>query len=326
MKSTSTLLLMRGTGKINAREGGSWRFLPPPNTAKRIMLPNEVFALACRARYEEIGLVVDATNGEFAHCPYPEGMGDSGYYLLHDDHQHQGLLQSKDVGKLCFWIGHARQWLLKCDPIPANYFELWNIYEEYCGHNFKEFHEEKDENGKSVNALRAGHRGGTQTTKQKDGSGKSVNAVKAGVMGAATTHSIKDEYGRSVTGVMGSTRLNAKKDEFGRSVNGVRTMERLNAEKDEEGKSVIARKAGRKAAEVIHKEKDEKGKSVHAVSSGKKAHENKNENGKSAHAVKISSQVWESAIDGFRSNAGNVARHNKANGWDPKAKVKVEAS
>jgi hypothetical protein len=95
------------------------------------MLPNEVFALACRAYYEEQGLIVDKKNGEFAHCPYPEGMGEGGYYLLHDHHQQQGLLQSKDVGKMCFFSGDTKRWLLECDPIPEDYFQLWDIYETY---------------------------------------------------------------------------------------------------------------------------------------------------------------------------------------------------
>jgi hypothetical protein len=34
-------------------------------------------------------------------------------------------------------------------------------------------------------------------------------------------------------------------------------------------------------------------------------------------------QVWESTVDGFRSNAGGVASHNRANGWDPNARVRV---
>jgi hypothetical protein len=107
------------------------------------MLPNEVFALACRAYYEEQGLIVDETNGEFAHCPYPEGMGDTGYYLLHGHHQHQGILQSKDVGKCCFFVGYAKRWLQECDYFPDRYFELWDIYEEFMSrHN--------SENGKKV--------------------------------------------------------------------------------------------------------------------------------------------------------------------------------
>ena len=35
-------------------------------------------------------------------------------------------------------------------------------------------------------------------------------------------------------------------------------------------------------------------------------------------------QVWESTVDGFRSNAGNVSQHNRANGWDPKARIRVK--
>ena len=95
------------------------------------MLPNEVFALACRAYYEEQGLIVDETNGQFAHCPYPECMGEKGYYLLWEHHQQQGLLQSKDVGKRCFWVGDVKRWLSSCDPIPDDYFGLWDIYEEF---------------------------------------------------------------------------------------------------------------------------------------------------------------------------------------------------
>lgn len=35
-------------------------------------------------------------------------------------------------------------------------------------------------------------------------------------------------------------------------------------------------------------------------------------------------QVWESTIDGYQGNVGVVARHNKANGWDPGARVRVQ--
>jgi hypothetical protein len=44
----------------------------------------------------------------------------------------------------------------------------------------------------------------------------------------------------------------------------------------------------------------------------------------SENARKANNQTWESTHDGFRGNAGNVARHNRANGWDPADRVKVE--
>ena len=94
------------------------------------MLPNEKFTLECRDRYAEDGLVVDESNGEFAHCPLPRSMGDSGYYLLHDDHQHQGLLQSRDVGRKCYWIPHVKRWLTTTHFVEG-YFELWDIFEDF---------------------------------------------------------------------------------------------------------------------------------------------------------------------------------------------------
>ncbi len=43
----------------------------------------------------------------------------------------------------------------------------------------------------------------------------------------------------------------------------------------------------------------------------------------SENSRKANSQVWESTHDGFRANAGNVARHNIANGWPPGDRVKL---
>lgn len=34
-------------------------------------------------------------------------------------------------------------------------------------------------------------------------------------------------------------------------------------------------------------------------------------------------QVWESTHDGYRNNPGNVAQHNRKNGWDPNDRVRV---
>jgi hypothetical protein len=150
------------------------------------MLPNEQFALACRAWYEEQGLIVDETNGEFAHCPQPERYGDAGYYLLHEHHQQQGLLQSKDIGECCFFVGHAKKWLQGCEYFPDNYFELWDIYEEYAkehcssheGKVLKALHAEKDEKGKSKFAVQSGKKGGEATFTRKKALFDPLNAQK----------------------------------------------------------------------------------------------------------------------------------------------------
>ena len=243
------------------------------------MLPNEVFALERRAYYESIGLVVDSTNGEFAHSPLTRKDCDTGYYLLHDDHQHHGLLQSKDLDKCCFFAGDAKKWLKNCDPFPENYFELWDIYEKYASEH-----------------------------------------------GKFTVHAEKDELGRSVLGVKNAERLNAEKDESGRSVNALKGA--LRQKELGVGICALTHDQLRRNVEKIHIEKDEEGKSKHAVKAGKATHRQRNDLGKSINAVKTAentnSQVWESTIDGFRSNPGNVARHNIRNGWNPLDRVKVQ--
>lgn len=83
----------------------------------------------------------------------------------------------------------------------------------------------------------------------------------------------------------------------------------------------------RKAVESTNTEKDEKGRSINAVKGAEALHQKKDNRGKSVEGVKsairMNSQVWESAIDGYRSNAGSVARHNKDRGWDPNARVRL---
>ena len=98
------------------------------------MLPNEVFALECIARYAKEGLVRDST-WEFAHCPYPRPKGqkrrlsgDKGYWLTFNDHQHQGLLQSVDFDRRCFYTYEVKLWL---NTKPPGYEGLYEIYNEF---------------------------------------------------------------------------------------------------------------------------------------------------------------------------------------------------
>ena len=98
------------------------------------MLPNEVFALECIARYAREGLdgkeggVHNGYPDEFAHCPYPRSMGNDGHYLTFFDHQHQGLLQSVDVGRKCYFNYKVKLYL---DTWPPGCFELWDIYDKF---------------------------------------------------------------------------------------------------------------------------------------------------------------------------------------------------
>jgi hypothetical protein len=204
------------------------------------MLSNEIFALACRAYYDEEGIVVDASNGEFAHCPQPKRYGDTGYYLLWGHHQHQGLLQSRDIGECCFFIGHARKWLSECDYFPENYFELWDIYEKYASElskdNNKKNHAEKDEFGRSVHSMKAFE----EVHKEKDEFGRSAHTMRA----LRKAIERRDEFGRRVCSVKGAEAVHAKKDEHGESLHAKRLGVITNAKKDENGKSINALKGG----------------------------------------------------------------------------------
>jgi hypothetical protein len=115
---------------------------------------------------------------------------------------------------------------------------------------------------------------------EKDENGKSKHAVRAGKNRALTTNSEKDSEGKCVAGKKLAAKTHAKKNENGKSINGVKSAQRLLSKKDELGRSVVV--------------------------------------------VQLNHQMWESTVDGFRSNAGNVAQHNKARGWDPRARVKLQ--
>jgi hypothetical protein len=116
-------------------------------------------------------------------------------------------------------------------------------------------------------SLEASRIGARKSHEEKDEFGRSVNAVR----NAKTCHEEKDDLGRSVRAMKLNETLHKEKDEFGRSVLGVKNAERLNKEKDDLGRSV----QGVKAAERLHKEKDEFGRSVQGVKNAERTHAQK---------------------------------------------------
>jgi hypothetical protein len=137
-------------------------------------------------------------------------------------------------------------------------------------------------------------------------------------------HMKKDKSGRSIEGVKNAERLNSEKNEEGKSVNAVKGAKKLNeiihAERDEFGRSVFAMKS---LANTYQGEKDERGVPLARVKNGVRLHSERDEFGRSVVAMKTNNQVWESTVDGHRGNSSAVARHNRANGWDPRARIKI---
>jgi hypothetical protein len=161
--------------------------------------------------------------------------------MLFDDHQQQGLYQSEEYGRCCFWIGDAKRFLTH-GPFVPNWFELWDLYDKWSGENarknVKKLHEEKNEEGKSVLAVKAANK----VHEEKDELGRSLQALKM--------HEEKNEEGKSVhavkNGKKGGKKAHEEKNEEGKSVHALEMNEKKHEEKDEEGKSIAAVKAGKK--------------------------------------------------------------------------------
>ena len=256
---------------------------------------------------------------EDAHYPIPECQGGTETVRLWSrDHAVHGFLQSEDLDQVCFH-GYRR----KTDRalIEAHYPE----YLELCDRWFSEAqrralqkaiekdpeHQAKAGKVSGSNNVESGHLDKIRKLilledMVRRGKEQGIKNVESGHLERLRTTEHQKNAGR-----------------LGGKVSGPITMRKLNEDKDDFGRSVMAVKAAEKA----HSAKDEFGRSILGLENAKRLHSEKDENGKSVNSIKgvttTNSQVWESTVDGFRSGASGVARHNRANGWDPKARVRV---
>ena len=261
-------------------------------------MDQHIFVESCQRFYLENGLEPgnpDDGDWEDAHYPLPQPEGTETRLLLHNHHLVQGLWQSEEVGRCCFFRGHVKKFLTS-GPFVENWFELWDLYEKWVSIQSKlvaaATHVNKDENGKSVLAVKMGK----ASTSKKDENGKSVNAVKAGRASMIE----KDENGKSVHGVKMTRAAHAKKDENGKSVHGVKMTRAAHAKKDDQGRSLTALNA----SAHVHDEKDEQGRSIVYV--------------------KGLLQKWECLECGFITTPGALAGHQKGTRHTGRAKVEED--
>ena len=112
------------------------------------------FVRGCLEFYEEAGITPEK-GWEEAHYPAPKGQGTETIWLTHDHHQIQGLLQSEEYSRMCFWGGKTKKFLTEGSFVPG-WFELWDIYDEWISANAKNMgtHPNTDrarpENGKNM--------------------------------------------------------------------------------------------------------------------------------------------------------------------------------
>lgn len=155
------------------------------------------FVQKCLSKYEEEGAYPgDGLIWEKAHYPAPEGLGRETIWLTWEDHQIQGLLQSEEYGRCCFWSKSVDLFL--DSTFCENWFYLCELKDKWRTDLSKrtalELHSNKDEQGRSLHTVKVFKKFYTDPSHQS-------NAGRA-------AHSEKDEQGRSLHNV----RLN---EEFG---------------------------------------------------------------------------------------------------------------
>lgn len=68
---------------------------------------------------------------EDAHFPLPKDLGTETIKLHHLDHAIQGLFQSEEVGKKCFFVGDTKAALNAPNYFPLGWFEAWDLYDKW---------------------------------------------------------------------------------------------------------------------------------------------------------------------------------------------------
>ena len=83
----------------------------------------------CTEYYEKAGLTPgDPNDGDWDECHYPDpkGVGSETIWMLHEHHQPQGLWQSEEHQRPCFFNADALKFL-KEGPFVPGWFDLWGL-------------------------------------------------------------------------------------------------------------------------------------------------------------------------------------------------------
>jgi hypothetical protein len=141
-----------------------------------------IFVKERLAFYEEQDLTPEP-GGEWqeAHYPDPNGIGDKTVWMTFDDHQQQGLYQSEEYGRCCFYNYDTLRFLTH-GPFVPGWFDLWELYDKWKGHNGKR-------NGKK-----------NMTSERARGFGKSTGPTNVSAMhGHPNTHKSQVENGEKAS-------------------------------------------------------------------------------------------------------------------------------
>ena len=106
-----------------------------PSTANKFM-DQHTWVQQCLDYYKENNLTPEP-GGEWqeAHYPAPKGLGKDVIWLRFEDHQVQGLLQSEEYGRCCFYNPDVKTFL--DNNWCYDWFYLYSLYEEWSGYYSK---------------------------------------------------------------------------------------------------------------------------------------------------------------------------------------------
>ena len=106
------------------------------NDSEGFFLMNQhEFVAQCLERYQRLDIIPgDPNEGRWqnAHYPAPGPESDTTIPMLWDDHQQQGLYQSEEYNRCCFFSGDVKRFLTH-GPFVEGWFELWDLYDKWCG-------------------------------------------------------------------------------------------------------------------------------------------------------------------------------------------------
>jgi hypothetical protein len=86
--------------------------------------------------------------------------------------------------------------------------------------------------------------------------------------------------------------------------------------------SFFGKKGGKKGGVTMGNKCFQEKRGIHDPAYKEVCRENSRRNGKIS-GPKATSQRWQSTVDGFISHAPGVAKHNRHNGWDPNARIRI---
>lgn len=210
------------------------------------------FVRQCLERYAADGSHPgDGDKWDDAHYPAPKGIGHQKIKLKHWDHQVQGLLQSEEYGRVCFFAGDAKRFL-DSGPFVEGWFELYEIFAKYAAVNAEQTNkkltfEQRSEVMRRVHASRTTEERAklakkiqeNRTFEQRSEASKRANASLSEEQKAEKAQKISEKirkYNASLT--------DAQRSE--RSQNGSESVKKRNEKLTPEERSEASRRANAK--------------------------------------------------------------------------------